>query len=599
MPMKKMARTHALCAVLVTGALAGLSIPSIAAGEAIPATDALFAQIEGIDSGDVPNPGTIRSQRPGSDRPSLPDFAGDTGEVIGILPPLELPGETGLERLFMGLRFALGHVEFTGTAAIETEELNALAKPYLGKVVGIHELRQLRDLVTQHYIELGYVTSGAELPDQEIADGRVELRITEGTLSELDVATDGRLRDAYLRAGVGVEAGDVVNVYELEERLRLLQQDVRVESVRSNLIPTKVRGLAKFEVFVTESRAYHLGAESNNYRPPSIGSIQGVFKADHQNVTGFGDAIEVSYSTSEGLHEVLASYEIPLGRWATSIEAHYLGSWAEVTQEPFDSLDIDSEAYTVGFLLNQPVHRTPASEVGVFAIGEQRRSETTILDTCVELVKGPSSDCVSRVTALRFGSYWNYRTPQTALALRNTLSIGLDLFNAAQNESGTPDGEFVSWLGQALFAQRLPWLDAQILARFDIQVSDKPLLGLEQFGVGGMFTVRGYRENQVVFDNGLTASIEARIPVWSSQGRRFALGVAPFFDIGHAWDHDSRDVNERSSETLASIGIGLRADITRYGFAQVYWGQELDHIVDPGDYDIQDSGFHFRVGLTY
>ena len=45
---------------------------------------------------------------------------------------------------------------------------------------------------------------------------------------------------------------------------------------------------------------------------------------------------------------------------------------------------------------------------------------------------------------------------------------------------------------------------------------------MEQIAVGGMRTVRGYRENQMVRDNALISSLELRIPLL-----RTALGAEP------------------------------------------------------------------------
>ena len=81
-----------------------------------------------------------------------------------------------------------------------------------------------------------------------------------------------------------------------------------------------------------------------------------------------------------------------------------------------------------------------------------------------------------------------------------------------------PDGKYFAWLGQGQYVRRLRPASRQPAARLAAraprqrQISADPLLSIEQFAVGGIDTVRGYRENQIVRDTGFAASVELHIP---------------------------------------------------------------------------------------
>jgi hemolysin activation/secretion protein len=81
------------------------------------------------------------------------------------------------------------------------------------------------------------------------------------------------------------------------------------------------------------------------------------------------------------------------------------------------------------------------------------------------------------------------------------------------------------------------------------------LMPLKQIAVGGRYSVRGFRENQWVRDNGFLASLEAYLTVIRES--RFAqhVPVAPLVDFGHAWNTSTPTPNPK---TLACIGLGLR-----------------------------------------
>ena len=99
-----------------------------------------------------------------------------------------------------------------------------------------------------------------------------------------------------------------------------------------------------------------------------------------------------------------------------------------------------------------------------------------------------------------------------------------------------PDGRFVAWLGQFQRTRRLSDWGLQGLTRLDVQLASAPLLPLEQIVVGGPYSVRRYRENQLVRDNGVMGSVEARVPVMRSVSWADVVELASFVDAGMAWN---------------------------------------------------------------
>jgi hemolysin activation/secretion protein len=160
------------------------------------------------------------------------------------------------------------------------------------------------------------------------------------------------------------------------------------------------------------------------------------------------------------------------------------------------------------------------------------------------------------VVPLRFLQEWTYRTQRQVIALRSRLSVGLDTWDATINtDKSIPDGKFVSWLGQFQWVRLIDLLDSQLLFRTDLQLSDQSLLPIEQIGVGGRYSVRGYRENSLVSDQAFITSLEARIPI--VQNKRWAdyLQVCPFFDYGRA---TNKDLPDPSPKDISSVGLGFR-----------------------------------------
>jgi hemolysin activation/secretion protein len=545
--------------------------------------------------------------RPEDTRPELPPFEPPKrppGEVLPPIPlPQEPPQEPELEELYKGIRVPIKEVRIEGNTVLPQEELDALAAGFVKKKKGLltfADLERLRDLITWKYIKAGYETSGATIPDQTIEDGVVMIQIIEGVLDtdNVNVETDGRLRKSYIKKRLLLAASGVINTKKLEKALQILQQNPRIKSVKAELRPTDVRGKAALDVKVIEAKSYRTTFQFDNQEPPSVGAERGLLNFSHLNVTGFGDTFFAVVRYTIGLRGLYAMYEVPLNARGTTFDFHMDLAESEVVEDPFDALDIEGKSRTFGVTLAQPVYRSMNSRFGVFAIGEKRRSKSFLGGRGFQFTEGPSDDGVSKVTVLRFGQDWSFRTRDQAFALRNTLSIGLDCLGAtSHDDSNIPDGQFIKWFGQVQYARRfilkgIPW---ELIARGDVQLSDSPLLNLERVGVGGYGTVRGYRQDEYVRDNAVIGSVELRFPFFSYKDNVFEL--APFFDIGRAWNVEETPPGPK---TLSGVGAGIRWRQANHLDAFLYWGHDLKDINrDVGEYDLQDDGIYFRLAVSF
>ena len=501
---------------------------------------------------------------------------------------------------------------FIGNTVFTSDALAQVAAPWTGREITSTDIQALRDAVTLHYVAAGYVTSGAVVPDQSPADGVVEVRIVEGSLEAIDVADPGWLRASYVRSRLERAAGTPLDVNALEERIQLLQEDPHVARVRAELRPGSAPGKALLDVHVDEATPWSAVFESNNYQPPSIGAYGGHFALGWNDVSGFGDSVSAAFDVTQGLRELDLAYALPLTRWDTALELGTQLTESKVVEHPFDDLDIRSQTASYSVTLRQPIYQTLALSLSTFLTGEWRYSKTFLEGHGYAFVPGPNSNGVSKLAVLRFGQDAVWRDRVQVLAARSMFSFGLDVLGATQKHcadgfvDGTPcgevpDGSYFAWLGQLQWARRFEALwGIETVFRTDLQLSNRPLLGLEQFAVGGHATVRGYRENQLVRDQGVVSSIEVRIPLWKSVEGRPIVQLAPFYDVGVSWNSGRPTP---SPETLPGVGIGLRWAVTRYLDAQLYWGQNLNNVEGSGELqaqgsqDLQDDGVQFCLRM--
>jgi hemolysin activation/secretion protein len=194
---------------------------------------------------------------------------------------------------------------------------------------------------------------------------------------------------------------------------------------------------------------------------------------------------------------------------------------------------------------------------------------------------------------------WLDRMPQQVLAIRSRFSLGIDALGATiHKEANIPDGRFFAWLGQIQLGRQLGIKDIQLFVRLDAQLTTDPLLPLEQIAVGGRFSVRGYRENTLVRDNGLIGSLEARIPLVRNTRWAELVQLIPFVDAGWGWN---QRVATPAPRTLASLGLGVRwnkswslATVPLRTQVEVFWGYRLLARETAGG-GLQDKGLHLQA----
>ena len=500
-----------------------------------------------------------------------------------LTPPIPAPP---VETTPSSDSFLIKKVEVQGNTILH-EEIAALTQPYQNREVTFEDLLQLRSAIAQLYIQNGYITSAAFLPNnQDLSNGIVTIQVVEGELESIEIGGLRRLRSGYVRSRLKLATSTPLNQQRLEDALQLLQLDPLIEQVNAQLVASSTQGNSILRVSLKEAPAFHSAIAFENNQSPSIGSTQGSVAISHDNVLGFGDRLSTQYGRTEGLDLYDINYTIPVNARNGTLSFRYNNNDSGIIEEDFRDIGIRSEAQTYSLGFRQPFSRSPTSEFALSLGLDLRRSQTYILDDIPFSFTAGAEEGESKVTAIRFSQDWVNRGIRRVLAARSQFSLGIDAFDATINNTGT-DGRFFSWLGQFQWVQQLSPRNL-LVARIDAQLTPDSLLSLERFSIGGVDTVRGYQQNQLVADNGILSSVEVRLPLTSNPR---ILQIAPFLEIGTVWNNEEIDPNPT---TIASLGLGLRWLVIPNLSLGLDYGIPLISAGDQGN-SLQENGFYFSL----
>jgi hemolysin activation/secretion protein len=501
-----------------------------------------------------------------------------------LLPSLKIPdSELQTPQLNVPGTIVVKQFEIVGSTVFTPSELTELLKPYTNRPLSFVELIQAQEMVTQLYIKKGYITTGSFIPPQTLKDGIVKIEVIEGSVEKIEVKGLNRLRSDYITSRLKKATKAPLNQEELLEALQLLQLNPLVDKLSAELSKGTSPGMDILTVEIKESSAFTASLRFDNSRVPSVGTDRRIIEVTHNNLLGFGDGFNVRYYNTNGSNALDdLSYTIPVNPANGTLSFTYRLIDSEVIEEPFDQLDLDSHFQQYSFTYRQPIIQTPNQELALGLTFDRQTSEVDLLDN---LLEGET-----RISALRFFQEYSWRSTQEVLALRSQFSLGIEGFQTNFNGDQIDEGFFV-WRGQAQYV-RLLSQDTILLLRSDLQLADRPLIPIEQFSLGGAFTVRGYRQDLLLADNGFFASAEVRTPIIRIPQWQTTFHLTPFFDFGTTWNNDDIPVIPRRS--LYSVGIGLRMEVGDNFNARLDWGIPLADVkIDQNT--LQENGIYFVI----
>jgi hemolysin activation/secretion protein len=541
---------------------------------------------------DAPQPGRIVPPRDLELQPQIPEPLPSPEELV---PPSETPPPDQAED--PPVTITVEQFEFEGNTVFSDEELAEALEPYTNQPLSFSELIEARSQITALYGAAGYTTSGAFIPPQTFEDGVVTVQIIEGQLDVINVQGLERLNPGYVRERLE-PATMPLNVDQLVERLQLLQLDPLIETISAELAAGIRPGSSILEVQVAEADSFDVDFSLDNNRVPSVGTLRQRVELREANVLGDGEGLSISYSRTSGSDALDGGFQIFLDPATNSTLGFRAGiSNSEVVEGLFELLELQTESYFLELTYRQPLILRPQEELAFGFTASHQETESSFLGDflgrSVPFTSASSDDeGRTRITALRFFQDWTRRSSREIFAARSQFSLGLDLLEPTILDD-RPDSRFLSWRGQGQWV-RLLAPDTLFLARTDIQFADQGLSPLEQFGIGGLNNVRGYRQDLLLVDNGIFASAEARFPLWRANNIDGLLQVAPFVDAGVGWNNEAPDPDPNS---LLSVGVGLLWQQGDYLSARLDWGIPL---VDDGlaDDSLQENGIYFSIIYT-
>lgn len=478
------------------------------------------------------------------------------------------------------VRFTLNEVNVDASEVLPTEKRDSIIRPYLGKECTLDDLYKIVEEINTYYAEKQYLTCRAYLPPQTIHNGVVRIALIEGKNGNITLEGNRHTNSGYILDRVPMEKGKVESMEGLTERLRRFNGTNDVQLHISLKAGTEL-GTTDYVISVREPQNSSFTLYADNAGNFTTGEFREGLFYTNRSLLGNRDALSLGYLRSKGLNSFNAGYSVPMGRSGTRMALSYSTNGTEVIDGQYHDWEIPvkGHASSYGVTLTQPLVVKDTMKVEASFGWQKMHSVTDIMD--IRLIEDDFTDYTAGISATHYGK-------GRAFYHRHSFTHGTWDNGAPTTRINKPSADYNIYNLNLIYQQGAQ--HGQLFtARSNLQYSfTKDLRPSKQFYLGGIYSVRGYKENTVGGDNGATISLEYSVPVTNNK----ALSLYGFFDYGTLWGD-----NLAEHHTLCGTGLGLRARVRNFN-VDLCVGIPLKRELD-GYEKASKTRIHLNVSLQF
>jgi hemolysin activation/secretion protein len=452
-------------------------------------------------------------------------------------------------------RFDVLEYRVLGNTTLGNRDIERVLYPFLGLKKTLADVELARAALEKAYHDRGFGTVYTDIPEQDVAEGIVRLRVTEGRLHEVRIAGARYFSERKILAAVPSAAvGTVPNLPQLQQELSVVTQQSSDRAVVPVLKAGPLPGTIDMSLNVTDQLPVHGSLEFDNQYTPGTKPLRASASLSYGNLFQRFDTLSFQYQASpqdvSQVNVLAVNYAFGAELGAVHPSVYFINSNSNVPT--VGTIGVLGEGQIYGSRFAFPL--SAAADASSITLGiDYKHFRETIGLAGTPALRTPISYLN---LSLSFGGGW------TSGALSESLSVTANFGpRGAVNDSSAFANKrfkgaanyFYVKLGDNLSAH-LPW-GFTLIARVDGQFTVEPLITNEDFTISGADGVRGYLEAEVLADNGVKGSVQLQSPQprWHS----YLLGdLYLFYDAGRANLIDALP-GEPALTTLRSFGAGL------------------------------------------
>ncbi|WP_374700396.1 ShlB/FhaC/HecB family hemolysin secretion/activation protein [Sporomusa ovata] len=200
-----------------------------------------------------------------------------------------------------------------------------LTKKYQGQKIGWQGINIIVKVLTNAFIDRGYVTTRVLIPQQDIATGVLTLQVVPGTIKDFKLS-DPAIR-ADWKSAFPTRPGDILNLRDLEQGLEQMKR-VPSQDAEMQLLPGDKPGESIVQITVKQKKPWKVVLSLDDSGSKATGKLQESETFSLDNLFGINDLFNISFNSDAerkgdqyGTKGDSFSYSFPQGYWTYSLSS--------------------------------------------------------------------------------------------------------------------------------------------------------------------------------------------------------------------------------------------------------------------------------------
>jgi hemolysin activation/secretion protein len=520
------------------------------------------------------------------------------------------------------LKFDVMEYVVRGNSVLKPAEIQNALTPHTGYGKRVPDVMSARKALEDLYRGKGYQTVVVDVPQQDVSSGVIELAVSEGRIGSVRVTGADFVLPSEVRGSIpSLVKGSVPNVPELQRELS--QANTRpTRSITPEFRAGVAPGTIDIDLVVDDKRPWGATVELSDQYNRSTERLRVAASAHYDNLWQAGHSANIAFQFAPQdfaqVQAISGSYYAPLGYSRTSLLAYVVNSNTDVAT--VGGLAVIGRGLTLGGRVMRTLGGSPAGVVQSLMFGVDYKD---YLDQ-IGLISPTTGELLTFDTPVAYLPFtaqyrWINVTEDSTSEFTIGTTFAFDGLVGKQIQFGGRDkdpfdpgstavaGKRANSQASFLFVHGTGSYQKRFAGAFDAkfgldwQIATDPLISNEQFVVGGLSSVRGYREAEILGDSGARGSLELgyKVPLGND---RINWRIAAFAEGGYAWV-ERPEPEEKSRFIIGSTGLTTSFDLFGVVAGQLDVAYRFD--ADPTDSgipvdtDLGDLRVHFKIGVKY
>ncbi|MBK7366015.1 MAG: ShlB/FhaC/HecB family hemolysin secretion/activation protein [Nitrosomonas sp.] len=522
-------------------------------------------------------------------------------------------GQTTLSNSAAQGSFFIKTIQIQGNTLLPESKLSPLVAHLTQSEQALDTLKKGAEAIQKMYRDAGYGGVVAFIPEQKLDDGNVVIQVLEGKLTAVQISGNENLDEANILASLPhLQKNETPVIRDIDRNIQMANENP-AKNLRVSLTAGARPGGIDADVKVSEQRPLRLLFGADSAGTPGTGNFRTNFGIQHANLWNRDHIGTFQFQTSPtdpGRAQIYSvGYRIPLYNYFSAVDAFYAHSNVEsvTAASPANILGFTGKGDVAGFRAHRYLPRLGEYDHRVTFGWDWRHFNNNCTFGVLGSAACGNSAADVTITPLSMGYSGQVEGPRLSWGVNTSFAGNVggsseSGFNVARIDA---EKHYVVWRFFGFTNVALP-AGFGLAARIAAQYSPHALVPGEQFGLGGggsamggIISVRGYREREVVGDYGTTFNIEGLGPDFAkfANSESYSLRPLVFFDVGWAGNNYHFPCTATGSScTLAGVGGGIRFAIGKRISGRLDFGHAL---IDGNQKMAGTTRGHLAVNIHY